>query len=263
MALEPIPSDPRTWTDFRDPAARGFLKVDCDTAVEGLLSGGALAVVVVAGLWAWALSVTPAQPGAVPLPLAAIDWRGPVLLGAGAAMLFGLRLLTDNFYLVDPERHIVYFHSQFGFFRRVRLLVEPRDVVAISVQTRWRLAMTNDWEWDLPQSRTWWDHRIALIDTRGRILPFSDWRADGLWPSNNDAAELAKKLGCRWFQTPEQSALAVTRQGGDIVAKFRPATWFTQPDGSSWVTMVTAFVLTAAAACVRLVVLSGRAADRG
>src|SRR5204863_2726814 len=45
-----IPSDPRTWSDFRTPKQYGFEKVDCDTTLETAWSSGAAALAFTA-LW--------------------------------------------------------------------------------------------------------------------------------------------------------------------------------------------------------------------
>jgi hypothetical protein len=246
MALEPIPSDPRTWTDFADPASRGFLKIDCNTAREGALSGGALALAAVAAIWAGCAF----DPAHVPAPLrlspAALDPRGPILLGCGAAALFGLRLMTDDFYLVDKSRQAVVLRSQVGFWRRVRLIVERKDIVAVSVQTRWRTDSADYffiWDWDTPASRTWWEQRVVLVDRRGRVVPFGDWARDSLWAANNEAREVATMLACRCFEMPEQAALVVTRSRGEVSVAFGAAAWHRQPGAGSWLTLVVSFIL--------------------
>jgi hypothetical protein len=245
MALELIPSDPRTWADFADPSSRGFVKIDCDTAREGALSGGALALAVVAAIWAWGVLDPVHVPAVLRLPPAALNLRGPIVLACVAAALFGLRLMTDDFYLVDRQRHAVFFHAQFGLWRRVRLLIERKDIVTVSVQTRWRADPGDNLPLDAEASHAWWEYRVVLIDSRGRIAPFGDWERDGLWASNNQARDLAQTLQCRCFEAPERSALVVTRVNGEVVVKFTAVRWFTQPGVASWLTAIVSFLFIA------------------
>ena len=50
-AREMTPDDPRTWVDWSDPSAHGFLKIDGDSRRERWLRIGATGLVLVAVMW--------------------------------------------------------------------------------------------------------------------------------------------------------------------------------------------------------------------
>jgi hypothetical protein len=232
-----LPHDPTTWSDFKDSGARGFTKVDCDTTLEDWLSGGATIFAIVAGIWIMFL-VDPGGHRTAPLPPEVRSWTGPVFLLVGASILAVARLLTDNFYLVDPARHLVYYHFRFAFFRNVRLLLERKDITAVTTQAQYRRTRYS----------SWWEYRVVLVDTRGNVLPLSNWRRDALWNCNNDASDLAKKLECEWHAAPDQSRLVISVQNGTTTTKFVPFTWWTRVGSSRLAILTLLFVVAAALA---------------
>lgn len=200
-----LPSDPRTWTDFSDPAAHGFDKIDCNTTLERVLVLGATAMGIAA---AFIVTFASSRPSGAPAP---VPWLRPDVMAIlvpgliiGAALLLILRWLTDNFYLIDLTRHAVYLHSQFLRMRRVRLLLEHQDIFAMAVQTQLRRSRYS----------SWWENRTVLVDTRGRIVPMSNWDKDALWSSNNRAEQIATELSCPCFTSPDRSRLVVRSDAG-------------------------------------------------
>lgn len=219
MALEPLPGDPRTWTDWRDPTAHGLVKVDCDTALEQAFFGTAVVLAMVAAVVLWDEYVAPLiHSRDAPLVAAAFAPRVVLSLVAGAFVLVGARAATDNFYLIDRARHVVYFHARFLWFRRVRLFLDRADVYAASVESRKR--RRQDWSFRFAWN-TWWEERVVLIDRRGRLVPMSNWGKDTLWTANNDAKEIAAALGCQWFESPDDGRLVVRLNAGTPIVSFK------------------------------------------
>jgi hypothetical protein len=119
--MTPVPSDPRTWAGFSHIGVRGFTKVECETRLERITTTIGFGLAIFGAVWIWAMYAT-AHPITQAEAAAAVgDWRPAAVLIAGLGFL-ALRLMTDNFYLVDPARHAVYLHFKFGPFRRVQLL---------------------------------------------------------------------------------------------------------------------------------------------
>jgi len=207
------PDDPRTWLDWTNPSDRGFQKVDCEIGLERVLNAAGTACVILAGWWSWMALVghpAPDHPWSV---LNRPAYLGPVAMLCLAGVLFTARYLTDNFYLVDPARHVVYYHFRFLFVRRVRLLFERRDLLGVSTQTRKRRTRYS----------SWWEHRVVLIGTTGRVVPLDRWRRDALWRCNQEAAALATSLGCAWYEAQEGRRVIVTvKDGVASVAHARP-----------------------------------------
>jgi hypothetical protein len=192
----------------------GLVKVDCDTAFERVIFSAATLLAVLAAILFYDALVGP-RGGA----LNGADGHSifvPTLMLFGAGALFATRVLIDNFYLVDPERHAVYFHFEFMFVRHVRLLLEQKDVAGVSVQARRRRTRYSGW---------WWEQRVVLIRATGRLLPMSNWRRDGLWDGNNAAKKLAAELGCSWHEAPDNACLAVTTKDGAVSVTFEEVSW--------------------------------------
>lgn len=134
------------------------------------------------------------------------------LLALGAGVLLCLRWLTNHFYLIDRARQAVYFHSQFLHIRRVRLLLERKDIHAMAVESRHQQSN---------RSR-WWEHRAVLVDVRGQAVPLGNWERDILPAANNLARDLATKLGCAWHESPEECRLVVRNEYGRPTITYVP-----------------------------------------
>src|SRR5262245_59051456 len=111
-----------------EAVARGLVKVDCDTALERAFVGAGLTLTTIAVLILSDVYLYP-PTHAHQVLRSVMPVVMPGLVG-GALVFFALRLLTDNYYLVDPSTHTVYFHFDFLFIRHDRLLLEHKDIIA-------------------------------------------------------------------------------------------------------------------------------------
>jgi hypothetical protein len=241
MSPDIIPADPRTWRDWRDPAAHGFVKVDCDTALERALSSGVTVVAIAGAILLWLAFGSPRSHVG---PLPPLDSRTlPVAwsLLALAVVLFAARALTNSFYLVDPARHVIYSHFQFLFIRRVRLLLERKDILGVSTEARQRRTRYS----------SWWEQRVVLIGANGHVLPLGNWRRDALWVSNDAAQQLAKQIDCQWYEAPDNSQLLVKMKDGVASASFVPFTWLTSTDWFRWLAVLLALAIGGVAYALR------------
>ena len=188
-----LASDPRTWTDFRNPELHGFEKVDCDTTLERafIATGITCVSLVFAVLWFTLRGLLYRSRWRLHLPPSAVPLLVPGL-AAAAGMSVALRWLTDNFYLIDSSRHAVYYRFEFLFVRRVTLLLEPQDIDMVIVESRRRR----------DRGHIWFEYRRMLIATDGRSVPMSNWERYDRLTSNERAADLAKTLGCRFSEVP-------------------------------------------------------------
>jgi len=203
-----IPSDPRTWTDFSNPGQHGFEKIDRDTTLERAFVAVAVACGIAAGVILLSL-VASQRPPFISGDMARVVVPGLAVL---AGLSLGLRWMTNNYYLVDPSRHAVFYHFQSLVFRSVRLLLEGKDIVATSVEARRRRS----------KHRSWWEHRAVLIGADGRIVPMSNWHRDDVWAANNIARDLAKQLDCPSHEAAEESRLVVKVEHGSTSVSFEP-----------------------------------------
>jgi len=215
------PADPRTWTDWSDPAAHGFVKVDCEIGLERVLNVGGVATGLIAAWMGWVAFADHAQHAGTWRSFDPAAFIGPLGVLGLAVILLGARYLTDNFYLVDTARHTIFYHAKFLSFRHVRLLLERNAIQAVATQTRRRRT----------RYRSWWEQRVVLIGATGRILPMSNWRRDSLWEVNNDAVALAQSLGCPSYPAPDESKLVVTVKDGAVSATHVAAGWIDSDDG--------------------------------
>jgi hypothetical protein len=232
----PEPAESVTWTDPDDPARRRFRKIELDTPFESVLRWGGGLAVLSAVLVVWA----DVRSGSRSLSLHAPD-RWVVLVASLALSLavafFGLLLLTDNFYLIDPDRRRVLSHIRFGPFRRVAPVTGDHDILVVTTDSRFGWYGYGRW-WSRPssfdKSPASQDQRVVLVTKQGRVVGMSNWRRDGLWTSNNEARDLAAELGCTYHEAPEQFRLSVTRAAGVATADFVPLTTWDQYTRSGW-----------------------------
>jgi hypothetical protein len=223
-----IPTDPTTWTDFKDPAVHGFAKLDCNSTLESALTAAGNVLAAAAGSYLFTMLLLALDDVRT---AAASQWLQAHAVAfvpgfmALSAVFFVARRLTDNFYLIDPARHAVYYHFSCCFVRRVELLLERKDIAAATVESQIRKA----------RYARWWVSRAVLVDERGRIVPVSDWERDGLQQANDTAQELAQQLGVPWHAAPEQGRLVVDAQNGAASVSFEDYTWLTQMRASDWV----------------------------
>jgi hypothetical protein len=206
-----------------------MVKFDRETALERfLLGGGVLAVMTALEL----LMVgtlgrrrSPPNPAVLPyIPVAALL----------ALLLFAARYFTDNYYLVDPERHLVYYHFKFLWFRTVRLLLQREDILAVATRGRPRSRRTSGW----------WDYQVVVVSAKGSLVPLGDWEHEGLHARNAEAERLGALLGCPCHTSPPRCKLRVKRANGKASLTLMPLPWWwvTFPD---WFRVLMAVLLLA------------------
>ena len=139
---------------------------------------------------------------------------------AGAGAVSAILSATKISYVVDPVRRTVCRHFKFLWIQRVTQVADSTSVVAATTQATWMTDESNQ--------AHGFSHRTVLIDRRGRILPLGVSRPDSLWQSNNEAEEVAKQLGCRFFRMPPESRLIVKKTGDRIDVSFGYASWWSK-----------------------------------
>ena len=108
--------------------------------------------------------------------------------------------------------HTVYYHFWFLFVRRVTLLLEGKDIITVSTESRRRRV----------RYTSWWEQRVVVLAADARVVPMSNWQRDGVWACNNFASELAKKLGCKHLEVPEDTDVRVAVEAGRTTTSLRP-----------------------------------------
>lgn len=122
---------------------------------------------------------------------------------------------TDNYYLVDPKEHIVYYHFKFLWIHSLRLAYKRNDIN--SVGTRGSLARS--------RYSTRWNYQVVLIESNGKVVPFSDWEKESLYECEKAAADLGRSLGCKVYHCPPEHTLRIKNFKGAPHAIFEPLIW--------------------------------------
>ena len=185
-----------------------LVKFDVQTGFEEFLAGLRNLSVVLAILLtiAWILE------GTQPIPLQLV--LGTVLVAAGFVVL---SLGTDSHYLVDPKAHVIY--SVFVIFgrRRMRLVVQKKDMRAVTVQGFKRIEIRGQFS-----LRAWWEYRLVVVCANGKILPMSDWRRDSLRVYDRLANRLGKMLACNSQPGEKERLLKVEVRNDGVNLCFKP-----------------------------------------
>jgi hypothetical protein len=147
---------------------------------------------------------SPPNPELLPLALYALPF---------AVVFFIAYWLTDNYYLLDRERHQVFYHFKFLWFRRLRLFLQRQDVVAVAVQGR---------KQEQRRQPTTWEYRIGVVGATGRWIALSEWQSKSLEDSNREAENLAAMLECKAYPAPPSCELAVRRYQGGVTIAYVP-----------------------------------------
>lgn len=213
-----------------DPIARkGLIKYDLQTSLEQFLfTGGILAAVAVVILL---------QIGVLGGRRSAPDHRAlpyvPLAVVA-SVVFFVLRHFTDNHYLVDPHQHRVFYHSQFLWFRSVRLVLRREDILAVATRGQKHSSKRG----------TWWEYQVVLIGANGHIVPFSDSKREALDECDAQAETVGGMLDCDVYKSPACCDLVVEANGGKVSLNYQPLRWgLTRRDRTCLVLVVGAFVV--------------------
>ena len=195
-----------------------LVKFDRDTLLEQFLFGagvlGILAALVMFQIGTIGGRHSKPQPAVLPyIPLAIL----------AAAVFFAARCFTDNYYLVDPKQHLVYYHFKFLWFRSVRLLLRREDILAVATRGRARSS----------RSSTWWEYQVVLIGANGHGVPVRNWERETLGECNAEAERLGTMLGCPSHKSPRCHQLRYEITNGSASINFEPLRWsdFTVPIG--------------------------------
>jgi hypothetical protein len=150
---------------------------------------------------------SPPRPAVLPyIPL--------VVLVAG--LFFVMRRFTDNYYLVDPRKHLVYYHFKFLWFRTVRLLLQREDIVAVTTRGRRRSSRTS----------TWWEYQVVVIGANSHVVPMCDWEREAIDECNAETERLGTMLGCPSHKSPPGCWLRFEVTNGGASIRFKPLRWW-------------------------------------
>lgn len=191
-------------------AREDLVKFNRDTPLEQFLLGtgciGVLAALVMLLMGTIGGRHSRPNPAVLPyVPLAIL----------AAVMFFALRYFTDNYYLVDPKQHLVYYHFKFLWFRRVHLLLRREDILAVSTRGRRQSSRRS----------TWWEYRVVVIGANGHLVPFCDWERDALSKCNAEAERLGTMLGCQSHKSPPECELHFEVSNGSVSVDFKQLPW--------------------------------------
>jgi hypothetical protein len=208
-------------------ARRGLVKFDLSTTLEQFLmvSGIITLVIGLMMLQIGTLGGRHSRPNPAVLPYLPI----PVL---ASVMFFVARYFTDNYYLVDPQQHLVYYHFKFLWFRSVRLALRREDILAVT--TRGRKCSS--------RSSSWWEYEVVLVGANGHLVPFSDSKREALDECNMQAERLARMLDCEAYSSPACCELDVEVIEGKVSVSFEPLRWGLTRRGWRWLA-ICAFIV--------------------
>ena len=102
-------------------------------------------------------------------------------------ILLAARLCSRHCYLLDPGRGCLIWHSQFLWFRRLRVVLERSEIAGVAAQGK-----------EFKSRRgPYWSYRVVVEKTAGGEIPVSNWRPWGRDKCKAEADKLAGLLGCR------------------------------------------------------------------
>jgi hypothetical protein len=113
-----------------------------------------------------------------------------------SVILLAARLCSRHCYLLDPGRGCLIWHSKFLWFRRIRVVLERKEIAGIAAQGKEFKG----------RHRSYRAYRVVVETTAGSDIPVSNWRPWGREKCKAEADKLAKLLGCRSsFALPEST----------------------------------------------------------
>jgi hypothetical protein len=171
--------------------SENLVKLDPDTKLENFLMGGAIGTLLfVLGLGKAALVGHGGSPPNLDLLPPAL-WALPCCLAFFVAFCF-----TDNYYLLDRERYQIFYHFKFLWFRRLRVFLQRKDVVGVTVRVGKHA------------------YRIGVIGATGRWVALTERQNEPLEARNREAAKLAAMLGCEVYAAAPGCELVVRKENG-------------------------------------------------
>lgn len=194
-----IPSD----TQDLDKLLPITVKVDLDTPLESAWT--ALAIVSGVGCY-FILQIGFIGGKHTPPDPTFLNYLPTGLLALG--LFIALRKFTDNYYIVDRQRKVVFYHFELAVIRSVteylRFSAIDSVVVNGSIHTS--------------KNSRWYEYVILLVERGGKTHSFSDSvQESGLTALNIRAETLSKIIGCKLVPGVPEHALTITPGGAGQV----------------------------------------------
>ena len=120
-----------------------------------------------------------------------------------------LRKVTDNYYLFDLDRKLVFFHFECAGLRRITPYLAFDRIKGIVINGKICVS----------KSSRWYEYRVEVIEQDGQTHPMSDWlRENELSTLNQRATNLARIVDCECLLGKLEHALEIDRQAPDNVS---------------------------------------------
>lgn len=116
---------------------------------------------------------------------------------------------TDNFYLFDLERSMVFYHFKFFSFLKITPLISFDEIQTIAVDCARRQS----------KSRVWYEYAVILISRAGEKLRISDWHEYPLTVLEDYTDWLADRIGAEKLPGQEMMCIKLEKRpsGTDVV----------------------------------------------
>ena len=201
------------WDEDHPTNSGGMVKFDRITPLEKLIMYGAILMGVlvfgtlirgVTGYFdedSWHYH-PPQTKALIYLPI-------PIL---GLLAFWAARASSDNYYLVDPVGHCIFYHFKFLWFGSTRLLLSRSQILVVTTKGR---------KW-ADEGPSYWESRVVVVSASGHELPLSDWRREGLNKCNAEAARLAGMLDCQHHISQPRCEVRVRVKDGVASVKCAP-----------------------------------------
>lgn len=182
------------------PGGRGPLprqiKVDLDTPLEAAFSGLAMVSLGAAGIFLWIGLIGGKRSPPEPALLKYI----PLALMAGA-IFWALRKVTDNYYLIRTHSRKVYYHFEFLGSLNESVYLDFSEIAVMAVTGTIHRT----------KHSRWYEYQLFLVDTYGKTHAFSDSQRGELYELNKKAELIARVVGCRHAECPDESQMTVNK----------------------------------------------------
>lgn len=157
-----------SFYDETDECPR-WVKIDLDTPLEAVIK---------AGIWLFLF-------GSVFIYLEGHGKHPEVLELLPTALWFftfflALRLVTDNYYLLDRDKRQILYHFECAGIRRISLYLDFDQVQGIAIGGKVCVA----------KNSKWYEYSIQLVEKNGKVHEMSDWVSEDL------IQKLDQKLTC-------------------------------------------------------------------
>jgi hypothetical protein len=143
---------------------------------------------------------------------------------------------TDNNYILSPVSRTLFYHFRFFWIKKLTPWLRFTDICSITV----------DGVRNHNKSSVWFEYRIVLIDSGGRITALSDFKRDSFFEQLEQARNLAQITGAHLTEPKEEMmAKPVAGPRGKWFFTHVPHTFFDSiKEFMIYTTISTALVLT-------------------